>query len=179
MFNNTAASWDWADSLPSSKVSQRSGLDIKLSNIRVHLRGTWKAHALLALVVLWKEDQGKTQVSTEQSPRKESNMNPGWGGGCLHFRDWVNFPAVPGKLGSWEAGKRTAGLNGWALGKHMDPGSATGKLNYSVWLLIEALALKERQALFNKRSSWPVHFNPPTPDRVFDSQRGSLPRRLD
>lgn len=65
-------------------------------------------------------------------------------------------------LGSWEAGKRTAGLNGWALGKHMDPGSATGKLNYSVWLLIEALALKERQALFNKRSSWPVHFNPPT-----------------
>lgn len=32
--------------------------------------------------------------------------------------------------GAWEAGKLTAGLNERALSKHMDPGSAAGKLNY-------------------------------------------------
>lgn len=66
MFNNTVASWDWADSLPSFKVPQMLrlrcyGRAIKCPHMRVHLRGPWKAHALPPIVLLWRvkvEDRG-------------------------------------------------------------------------------------------------------------------------
>lgn len=79
-------------------------------------------------------------------------------GRCLNLRDLVGFPSS-----AWYVWKCTAGLNEPALGSHMDPGSAIGKLNYNVWLLIEAVALKERQALPNKQlvTGWYTSTHPP------------------